>query len=82
MHLDKLIQSSPVISVNEESNVNALVGSQFISFPSSKITNINTQYKRDQTLVIQLNVDISDMLTNKSDTGVILWNMSLKITVM
>lgn len=82
MHLNKLIQSSYVISVNEESNVYALVGSQFIEFPSSKITNIDTRYMQDQTLVIRLKVDISDMLTNKSDTGVILWNMSLKITVM
>lgn len=79
IHLDKSVQSTPIININGDSTVYAVVGSQYIKFESSKISDVEVYAKRDGSLTVRLKVDLSDILTNKTDTGVIMWGLSFKI---
>lgn len=79
IHLNKSVQSTPIININGDSTVYAIVGSQYINFESSKISDVDVYTKRDGSLTVRLKVDLSDILTNKTDTGVIMWGLSLKI---
>lgn len=79
IHLDKSVQSTPIININGDSTVYAIVDSQYINFESSKISDVDVYDKRDGSLTVRLKVDLSDILTNKTDTGFIMWGLSLKI---
>ena len=72
IHLDKSVQSTPIININGDSTVYAIVDSQYINFESSKISDVDVYDKRDGSLTVRLKVDLSDILTNKTDTGFIM----------